>query len=380
MMGIHSRHACNEDNEMINKLVIENLKHRWVRTLGSALIVGILVASIITLIGLSRGMLEESAARARGIGADIVLRRDTGATISLQTGQINEKFLAKVREQPHVAQAVGVLSQTVEVITVMNGVNIPEFEKMSGGFHFVEGAAPAGEYDLLVDEPYAKERHLHIGDTVNLINQNWHLSGIIEGGMLARFVVRLDTLQRLTENTGRLNQIYVKLDDPSRTEAEVSSLNKTFAGDLKAMSLPDFLSIFSINSIGPLKIFIKVITVMWVAVGFLVVFLSMYTAVVERTREIGILKALGAKPLTIVDLLMREAILLAIVGWALGIGIALIARQVIVTVAPASLSVINVPDFWPWAALIALTGAVLGAIYPGVKAARHDAIEALSYE
>ena len=50
---------------MINKLVIENLKYRWVRTLGSALIVGILVASLITLIGLSRGMLEESSNRAQ---------------------------------------------------------------------------------------------------------------------------------------------------------------------------------------------------------------------------------------------------------------------------------------------------------------------------
>src|SRR5450755_4051272 len=99
---------------MINKLVVENLKHRWVRTLGSAMIVGILVASIITLIGLSQGMLEESAARAKGIGADIVLRKDTGATVSLQTGQIKEKFLKLVRAQPHVAQAVGVLTQSVE--------------------------------------------------------------------------------------------------------------------------------------------------------------------------------------------------------------------------------------------------------------------------
>ena len=365
---------------MINKLVIENLKYRWVRTLGSALIVGILVASLITLIGLSRGMLEESASRAKGIGADIVLRKDTGATASLQTGQINEKFLKLVRAQPHVAQAVGVLGQTVEIITVMNGVDIPEFEKFSGGFKFIAGGPPVAPDDILVDEPYARQKNLHIGDTLDLINHNWHLTGIMQSGMLARFVVRLDTLQNLTENTGRLNQIYVKLDDPSRTDAEVDILNKAFAGDLKAMSLPDFLAMFSINSIGPLKIFIKVITVMWIAVGFLVVFLSMYTAVVERTREIGILKALGAKPWMIVDLLMREAILLSIVGWLLGIGLALVATQAIVAIAPASLNVINVPDFWPWAALIALTGAIFGAIYPGVKAARHDAIEALSYE
>ncbi len=365
---------------MINKLVIENLKYRWVRTLGSAMIVGILVASLITLIGLSRGMLEESASRARGIGADIVLRRDTGPTVSLQTGQIPEKFLKVVRAQPHVAQAVGVLTQTVEIITAMNGVDIPEFEKFSGGFHFIEGGPPVAPDDILVDEPYARQKNLHPGDTLNLVNHNWHLTGVIQPGMLARFVVRLDTLQHLTENTDRLNAIYVKLDDPARTDAEVQTFNKIFTGDLKAMSLADFVAMFSINSIGPLKIFIKVITVMWVAVGFLVVFLSMYTAVVERTREIGILKALGAKPLTIVDLLMREAILLSIVGWILGIGLALVARQAIIAIAPASLNVINVPDFWPKAALIALTGAIFGAIYPGLKAARHDAIEALSYE
>ncbi len=365
---------------MINKLVFENLKHRWVRTLGSAMIVGILVASLITLIGLSRGMLEESADRARGVGADIILHRDTGAAMSLQSGQIPEKFLPLVRSEPHVAQAIGVLTQTVEVITALNGVDIPAFEKMSGGFHYVEGGPPKGPYDLLMDEAYAREKHLHPGDTVKLLNQDWHLSGVIQGGMLARFVVRLDTLQQVTGNIGRLNQIYVKLDDPALTNQEVVEFNKMFKGDLKALSLPDFLAQFSINSIGPLKIFINVITVMWVAVGFLVVFLSMYTAVLERTREIGILKALGAKPLTIVDLLMREAVLLALIGWLLGIGLAIVVRQLIVAIAPASLSVINVPDFWPKAALIALTGAILGAIYPGVKAARHDAIEALSYE
>ncbi len=245
---------------------------------------------------------------------------------------------------------------------------------------FIEGGDPRGADDILIDEPYARQKNLHPGDTINLVNHNWHIAGVIEGGKLARFVVNLDTLQHLTENTGRLNQIYVKLDDPAQTAQEVDRLNKAFAGDLKAMSLSDFLAQFSINSIGPLKIFIKVITVMWVAVGFLVVFLSMYTAVVERTREIGILKALGAKPLMIIDLLMREAILLAIIGWILGVGLALVAREVIVAIAPASLAVINVPDWWPWAALIALTGAVFGAIYPGVKAARHDAIEALSYE
>jgi putative ABC transport system permease protein len=119
---------------------------------------------------------------------------------------------------------------------------------------------------------------------------------------------------------------------------------------------------------------------MWVVVIFLVVGLSMYTAVLERTREIGILKALGAKPWTILDLLIREAILLALVGWVVGVALALLTRTLIVTLFPASLNVVNVPDWWPKAAAIALSGAILGALYPGLKAARQDAIEALSYE
>ena len=73
----------------------------------------------------------------------------------------------------------------------------------------------------------------------------------------------------------------------------------------------------------------------------------MYTAVLERTREIGILKALGAKPWTILDLLIREAILLALVGWVIGIILALVIRTLIVSMFPASLNVVNVPDWWP---------------------------------
>jgi putative ABC transport system permease protein len=365
---------------LINKLVIENLKHRWVRTLLGALLVGVLVASITTLIGLSRGLLEERAARAKGTGADIILRPDTHGTISFASGPISEKFVPLVAKQPHVEQAVGVLVQSVELITSMNGVNVPEFAKISGGFHYLEGGAPKGPDDLLVDESYAKQKHLHLGDTVSLFGHDWHLSGIVEGGMLARFVVPLDTLQQVTANTGKISQILVKLDDPARTNEMVAYFNKLLSGDVKAISMADIVSQFTISSFPQLELFINIITTMWVVVIFLVVGLSMYTAVLERTREIGILKALGAKPWTILDLLIREAILLALFGWVIGIALALLIRTLIVSLFPASLNVVNVPDWWPKAAAIALSGAILGALYPGLKAARQDAIEALSYE
>ncbi len=114
-------------------------------------------------------------------------------------------------------------------------------------------------------------------------------------------------------------------------------------------------------------------------VGFLVVFLSMYTAVLERTREIGILKALGASPGYIMEILLRETFLLAVAGAIAGILMSY-GTQSIMHVFVPTMPMVIVHSWWPWAALIALSGSMIGAIYPGLKAARQDAIEALSYD
>ena len=367
---------------MINRLVIENLKHRWVRTLLAALVVGVQVMSILTLMGLSRGLLQESAQRARGSGADIFLKPSTQGTFSLSSGQLNEAFVPFIQKQPHVKEAVGVLSTPVELVTTLNGVDFPAFEKLSGGFHYLAGGPPTGADDLIVDSAYARQNNLHVGQTVKLLNHDWHLSGVVEGGVLGRLVVPLTTLQRLTGNASpaRISEILVKLDNAVLTDQQVAHFNEQLKGNLQAISVADFVAQFSVNNIPALRAFIAVITVIAVVVGFLVVFLSMYTAVVERTREIGILKALGAKPMTILDILVREAILLAILGCLLGIGLTYIVRGLITQLMPASLSVVNTPDWWPIAGAIALGGALLGAAYPGLKAARQDAIEALAYE
>lgn len=367
---------------MINKLVFENLKHRWVRTLLCALVVGVQVMSILTLMGLSRGLLEDSATRAKGTGADIFLKPDTQGTISFASGQIDEKFVDFVAKQRHVEQALGVLMMQVELITTIQGVDVRELERMSGGLRFLEGGAPKAPDDLIVDNYYAEQNKLHVGSTVKLLNHDWRVCGIVQGGVLSHLLVQLPTLQKLTGNATppRVSQILVKLDNPALTSQMVNQLNTLLRGNLKAISMRDLQSQLSVNNIPQLRAFIAVITVLAVVVGFLVVFLSMYTAVIERTREIGILKALGAKPLTIVDILIREAIVLALTGCAIGILLSFASKTVITEIMPASLRVVNVPEWWPISAAIALGGALLGAIYPGMKAARQDAIEALAYE
>jgi putative ABC transport system permease protein len=101
--------------------------------------------------------------------------------------------------------------------------------------------------------------------------------------------------------------------------------------------------------------------------------------VMERTREIGILKSMGASKWYIVNVVLRETILLAIVGIVAGILISLATRRVIMFEKPV------LRLFWSYAwmlraTIIAVVGALAGALYPAYKAAQRDPIDALAYE
>ena len=348
------------------------------RTLLGVLAISIQVTMVLTLVGLSEGMLSDQARRARGVGADIVIRPPSSSVITM-SGGMPARIADRVQREPHVRFTTGVLQQGSDLFNYVTGLNLAEFNKLSGGFRFVSGGPFQHRDDVIVDDFYANQHHLHVGDAVTLLNRPWHVSGIYEPGMLTRVVVPLDTLQDLTANTGKVTMIYVKLDDPSRTDEVVSALRGVLK-DYRIYSMEEFTSLYSVSNVPMLKEFIWVVIGLGVLVGFLVVFLSMYTAVLERTREIGVLKALGASPGYILNILLRETTLLAIAGSILGILLSYVTRFVIHNLVPSSLIQAIVPEWWPIAAAIAIVGALLGALYPGFKAARQDAIEALAYD
>ena len=202
---------------MTGKLVLENLKHRPMRTLLSNLLIGVPVTLILTLVGLSHGMIDDSTRRAQGVGADIVVRPPASSAISLTGAPLDQRivdgFFAK---QPHVKLAVGVENQQVESVFLgIAGVDLAKFSEMSGGLSYLEGGPFHGPNDVVVDDYYASQRHLHAGDRVQLLNSPWRISGIFEGGKLAHIIVPLATLQDKTASTGKISLVYLKLDNRS---------------------------------------------------------------------------------------------------------------------------------------------------------------------
>ena len=363
---------------MINKLVVENLKHRPLRTLLSVVAISIQVTMVLTLVGLSDGMLDDMARRARGVGADIMVRAPSSSVMAF-SANMPQKIMTVVEKEPHVVAVTGVLTQGTGGFSYVTGIDLPQFNKLSGGFHFLEGGPFQHPDDVMIDSYYASEQKLHIGDPIKTLNRTWRVQGIYEAGTLTRIVVPLDTLQDLTANNGKITMVYVKLDDSSRTKDVIAALRAKLK-DYQIYSMEEYTSLFSVANVPMLKQFIWVVIGLGVLVGFLVVFLSMYTAVLERTREIGVLKALGASPGYVLNILLRETTLLALAGSALGILLSYVTRFAITSLVPGTLIQAIVPNWWPISAGIALAGALLGAIYPGLKAARQDAVEALSYE
>jgi putative ABC transport system permease protein len=361
---------------LIHRLVFENLKHRPVRTLLSVFAIGVEVTLILTLVGVSHGVLDDMKARSRGTGADIIIRPpdSSGFTFSLT---MDEKIVDLARAEPHVKIATGTFVKYIGSFDSITGIHLDEFNAMSGGLKILEGRMFQGPDEIVVDEVFAKGHHIQPGGKIDLGNE-WNVSGIFEQGKLSRTFADIASLQRQFGGVGLVSNIYVKLDNPANTAAVKEAFEKKLA-TYKVDSIEEFVSLFSTNSVPYIEAFTRVVIGIAVLIGFLVVCLSMYTAVLERTREIGILKALGASPGYIVGILLRETIVLALTGTVIGILMTYGTRSLLGVFA-ASFPQEIVPNWYWRVAAIALAGSIVGALYPGLRAARQDAIEALAYD
>jgi putative ABC transport system permease protein len=367
----------------MNKMVLANLVHRPLRSLISIVAIALEVTLILLIVGLCYGIMNDSRQRQAGMGADVVVMPPgstvimgvSGAPLFLKLGDI----LAKL---PHVevVAPVAMRFSTAGTLEIIYGIDPRSFEELGGPFHYLKGGPFQGPNDVLVDDVFATAQHKRVGDTIEILNENFRIAGIVEHGRGARKFLQMSKLQEMTGDRGKCSAFYLKLDDASDAAAVVNEI-KSVPGmeQYNVRSMREYLSLMTPTSYPYLSTFINVVIGVSVTIGLIVIFQAMYTAVMERTREIGILKSIGASKLYIVNVILRETTLLAIAGIVAGIVFSLLAQKALGYKMP--LVKIEVSGGWMLrAAGIAILGSLAGAVYPALKAAQKDPIEALAYE
>ena len=367
----------------MNRMVIGNLLHRPLRSAISVLAVAIEVIMILSIVAIMIGMIQGSRTETSGIGADLIVRPPNQSFLSGVSGApVPAKIADILRKLPHVAVVSPVIQQltTSSTVETIWGIDYPTFNALRP-FTFLSGGPFQKHDDVLVDDIFARTgKGYHVGDDITILNHKFRICGIVEHGKGGRKYLPIKTLGALLGSENNASLFFIKSDDTNnQTLIKQEILSTPGLSQYEVQTLQALLSQLTPESFPGFNTGLHTVMGIAVIIGFIVIFQAMYTAVLERTREIGILKALGASQFYIVNVVLRETALLAIVGIALGIGLTFALK----TTLGIYFATLQFPISGRWivqAAVIAFGGALVGASYPAIKAARKDPIEALAYE
>jgi putative ABC transport system permease protein len=367
---------------MMNKMVVANLVHRPTRSVITTSAIALEVTMILMVVSLFYGLLNGSRESQLGVGADLLVQPPGAAALAGMSGApISVKVGNVLRKVPHVTVAAPVIwAFSQKPLEIVYGIDLDTYNQLPPEFRYFSGGPFQGPNDVIVDDYFAGMNHKKVGDTIEVLNHPFHICGIVPHGKGGRKFLPLATMQDLIGAEGRASVFYVKLDNPANLDQTAAAI-KTLPGmeQYAVRSMQEYLSMMTPDNLPGFDLAIRIVIGVAVVIGFLVIFQAMYTAVMERTREIGILKSMGASKWYIMNIILRETVLIAFAGIVAGIVISMMTRRVIMFEKPV------LRLFWSnaWvlrATLIAVAGALAGALYPAFKAAQRDPIDALAYE
>jgi putative ABC transport system permease protein len=369
--------------DFMNKLVLGNLLHRPLRVAISVLAVAIEVIMILSITGVFIGQVNGSRATTLGVGADMVIQPPNASFITALGGAaVPAKIADVVRKLPHVTVVAPVISQlkTAGSVETILGIDYDSYNALRP-FKFLAGGPFQGPNDVIIDDLAARrDKGYRVGDTIQVFNRPFRISGIVANGKGGRKFIPIRTLGAFNGAENNASFFYVKTDNPANEDLVRDEIHKVPGmSEYEVHTVEEIASQMTPERLPGFNIALRVVISIAFIVGFLVIFQSMYTAVLERTREIGILKSLGASKLYIVNVVLRETSLFTIAGILVGLLLTFVIKAVLNERFPTLPFPVEVP-WMLYTAALAFIGSLLGALYPAWKAAQKDPIDALAYE
>jgi len=363
-------------------LIRANIFQRRTRAAIAILAVAIEVTAVMLLVGLTSGTINEVSGRIKALGADIMFRpAGSSPLLGLSDTTMPAAAVDRLLEVEGVDSASPVMiwttSQVADAPTNMFGIDPEPFERVGGQLEILDGRRLQSGYEIIVDRRLASTENLSVGQELEILGQNWTIVGIYRAGIGARMMVPLSTLQEILGLPNKTHVVFLKVDSGAEPRGVAARIGQELPG-YESTLMEQYTEILRENIVG-LDQFNGAISSIAVVLSFLVILLAMYTSIIERTREIGILKALGASKTYIMSTIIGESVLLCSIGAAVGAGFAYLARWALVS-RYQTLSVEFTTEWLIYAVLLGLAGGTLGAFYPALRAARQDAVRALRYE
>jgi putative ABC transport system permease protein len=260
-------------------------------------------------------------------------------------------------------------------VEMIDAIELDTYSAISG-LRIVEGRAFQSDDEVIIDEFRAQRGNARVGDEIQVFGKTMKVAGIYSPQIGSRIKMSLGALQRALSQENKCLAILVKVDDGVAPEEVARRIDAELPNNQPVLTRDIGMNFR--GQIPGIQGFVRAVMGLSIVISSLVILLAMYTTVTERTREIGILKSLGASKSYIVGVIEKEAIAISAIGVVVGLVLALIAAFGI-----ERATTLVLEFHWSWiltAALIGLGAGAVGALYPALRAANQDAVKALSYE
>ena len=357
--------------------------HRPARTLVSVLGIAVGVLLIVFTVGLSNGSMRERGKREGNVGAEIMFRASGTLGIS---GAESFRLPITLRDEivavEGVSQVVAIGQNSVAAENtntgsrLIDGIDYREYADVVG-IYTKEGRAldTAGD-ECIIDTAFQQQKGLKVGETIRMYERDFRIVGTYEPAAGARIKIPLKTMQEQLGGEGKVTAFLVKIAQGQDERAIAERLHQRFPDN--QILLTSELEELYMQGFPALNVFLNVFIGVAAVISALVILLTMYTTVTERTRQIGIMKSLGMSNPQIAWTIAQEAMLLSFFGVITGVVLTYVTRYLLTRV--TTLEVEMSPLVLGITLVVGLIGGAIGSLYPALRAARLDAVEALSYE